>query len=446
MRQPVRLTMGRGIGGWGAVAILLLVYALAYVDRQILSLLVAPIRADLAINDTQFSLLHGFSFALFYALFGLPIGRQVDRGHRPLILATGTALWSLFTCLCGLSRNYWQLFLFRMGVGIGEATVVPVTYSLLGDYFQPERRGLAMGLFGSGIYLGMGAALLIGAALIGALEAAGPVNLTIVGTLRPWQLALVVVGLPGLPIALLTLLLLEPRFRQDQAARPPRTGSTGPSARAHYRRHAAAILLHHLVVTFMVMSLYAILAWAPELFRRSFGLEPSASGLSIGLIVIAAGTLGVVGGGVVSDALVRRGVRAARLQVLLASALCAIPSALWLALAPSSTAALAALGATILFLSPLSSVGPAALQDLFPPALRGTGAAVYQLVANLIGLSLGPTAVAVVTDRVFADDARLDASLSATLPVMLAFAVIFCLLGLKPFQRATEELAAARVG
>jgi MFS family permease len=332
-----------------------------------------------------------------------------------------------------------------MGVGVGEATVVPVTYSLLGDYFAPDKRGLAMGLFGSGIYLGMGAALLIGGALIGLLDAAGPVDLLAIGPLRPWQLALVIVGAPGLAVALLALVLLEPRrhgnsgrWTSDASAE---AGSDAAARLDHYRRFATPILLHHLTVTFMVMALYAVLAWAPEHFRRSFGLDPSASGFSIGLVVIAAGALGVVGGGFLSDALVRRGVGSARLLALLVASACALPSALLLALAPTAAVALAGLAATLLFLSPLSSVGPAALQDLFPARLRGTGAAVYQLVANLIGLSLGPTAVALVTDRGFGDDRSLYASLAVTLPVMLAAAAIVALAGLKPFRRAVDELA-----
>jgi MFS family permease len=434
------------ISGWWAVALLLLVYALAYVDRQILSLLVGPIREDLAISDTQFSLLHGLSFALFYAVLGIPIGAQVDRGHRPRILAAGIALWSLFTCLCGLSGKYWQLFLCRTGVGVGEATVVPVTYSLLGDYFTPDRRGLAMGVFGSGVYIGMGIALLLGSALIGALEARGPTTLPYLGPIQPWQLALIYVGAPGLLLALGALALLEPRAAPGAAVHrstpPPGAAPVRGLMSAHYRRFAAAIACHHLTVTFMVMALYAALAWAPEHFRRSYDVDASTSGLMIGLVTIGAGTAGVIGGGRLSDLLVGRHVRSARILLLPLAALLAIPAALLFALAPSEHGALAGYAGTILCLSSLSSIGPAALQDLFPPHLRGRGAAVYQLVANLVGLGLGPTLVALGTDYVFGDDLQLALSLATMLPVMLLAAALTGLAGLTPFQRATHLAAA----
>ena len=434
---------GRGIGGWAAVLILSLIYAVAYVDRQILSLLVAPIRADLAISDTAFSLLHGLSFAVFYALFGIPIGWWVDRGNRPRILAAGIALWSLFTCLCGTSRSFLQLFLFRMGVGVGEATVVPVTYSLLGDYFPPERRGFAMGIFGSGIYFGMGAALLIGSAVVGAFEAAGPIDLPALGILRPWQLTMIAVGLPGLALALATLVLREPRRGPaDTLAATAATheDSPAPSRWAHYRASGAAIGMHHLAVTFMVMALYAILAWAPEHFRRSYELAAAESGLAIGVVVILSGTIGVIAGGAASDALVRRGRVSGRMLVLGAAALFAVPGSLLFALAPTSDAALAGMAVALVCLSALSSVGPAGLQDLVPARLRGFGGSIYQLVANLIGLGFGPTAVALITDYGFADDSRLAASLAIALPLMLAVAVMFALAGARPYARAAARV------
>lgn len=429
----------RGFAGWAAVFILFLIYALAYVDRQILSLLVAPIRADLQISDTAFSLLHGLSFAAFYALFGIPIGWWVDRGHRPALLAAGVAMWSLFTCLCGLSRTYTLLFLARMGVGFGEATVVPVTYSLLGDYFAPERRGLAMGLFGSGVYFGMGAALLIGGALVEALQALGPVDLALVGALKPWQLTMIAVGAPGLLLALLALALREPRSAEPLAARAVMR-SSAPSIWAHYRGSAAAIIFHHLTVTLMVMSLYAVLGWAPEHFRRTFGEAASVSGMMIGLLVIFAGTAGVLAGGILSDVLLRRGYRAARLLVLAGASLLAIPPTLLFALAAESEIALAGMALAILFISTLSSVGAAGMQELVPARLRGTGGAIYQLVANLFGLGLGPTIVALATDFGFGDDNSLYASLAVTVPAMLALAALSALFGLAPYRRAAARV------
>jgi MFS family permease len=424
---------------WAGVLTLFFAYGNAFVDRQILSLLVAPIRADLRITDTEFSLLIGFAFALFYALFGIPIGRWADRGDRSVILATGTALWSLFTCLCGLSRNFLQLFLFRMGIGVGEATVVPVTYSLLADYFPPERRGLALGLFGSGVYFGLGGAMLVGGALVASFESVGTIELPVLGTLHPWQIALLVVGLPGIPLSLLALLLAEPR-RHNRVTSPvgaqnsPQIATDG-EAWSYYRNAGLAILLHHLTVAFMAMALYAVLAWAPEHFRRTFGLTPAHSGPWIGTVIIVTGTLGVLAGGMASDLLVHRNIKSARLLVLLISSLLALPASWFFAFGTSSTTALIGLGGTILCVSTLTSVGAAGVQELLPATMRGLGAAVYQLVVNLLALSVGPALVAAVTDYVFKDDQKLASALGTTLPLMLLVAAFLAATGIRSYAK-----------
>jgi MFS family permease len=433
------------IAQWAGVLILLVAYGNAFVDRQILSLLVAPIRVDLHITDTEFSLLIGFAFALFYALFGLPIGRWADRGDRSIMLAGGQVLWSLFTCLSGMSRSFLQLFLCRMGVGVGEATVVPVTYSLLADYFPPERRGLALGLFGSGVYFGLGGAMLMGGALVAALESAGTIELPVLGTLHPWQIALLIVGVPGIVLSLLALLLVEPR-RHNRVTSPvgaqdgPAITTAGAAWR-YYRSNSLTISLHHLTVAFMAMALYAVLAWAPEHFRRTFGLTPAHSGPRIGTVIIMAGTLGVLAGGVASDLLVRRNIKSTRLLVLLISSLLALPASWFFAFGAHSTTALIGLGGTILCVSTLTSVGAAGVQELLPATMRGLGAAVYQLVVNLLALSVGPALVAVVTDYVFKDDQKLALALGVTVPLMLVAAAALAGTGIKSYAKV-----AARAG
>lgn len=424
---------------WMGVLILLLAYGNAFVDRQILALLVAPIRADLQISDTQFSLLIGFAFAVFYSLFGIPIGRWTDRGDRPTILAAGMALWSLFTCLCGLSWNFLQLFISRMGVGVGEATVVPVAYSLLADYFTAERRGLALGCFGSGVYLGLGGAMLVGGLLVAKLETVGTIELSILGALHPWQTVLLIVGVPGIALSLLARLLAEPR--RYSGVRGP-IGDRGPeqmatSAGAYYRRAALGISLHHLTVAFMAMVLYAVTAWGPEHFRRTFGLAPSHIGPWIGTIILAAGTVGVLAGGAGSDFLIRRNVKSARLVVLFIASLVALPFSCAFALGASSRVALVGLGGTILCISTLTSAGAAGVQELLPATLRGLGAAIFQLTVNLVALSMGPALVAFVTDYVFKDDQKLALALGATVPVMLMASAFLAGIGIKSYAKVT---------
>jgi MFS family permease len=427
---------------WTGVFILFSAYGIAFVDRQILSLLVAPIRADLCITDTEFSLLIGFAFALFYALFGIPIGRWADKGDRSIILATGIALWSGFTCLCGLSHNFLQLFLSRMGVGAGEATVVPVTYSLLADYFPPERRGLALGLFGSGVYFGLGGGMIAGGMLVASFESVGTIELPVLGVLHTWQTALLLLGAPGVALSLCALLLSEPRRQSRRASHDGAPGgaiaATNGAAWKYYRRAGLGISLHHLTVAFMAMVLYAVLAWAPEHFRRTFGMTPAHTGARMGAVILAAGTLGVLAGGIISDHLVRLKVKAARMLILLIASLLALPASFLLAFGPNSTAALIGLGGTIFCISTLTSVGAAGVQELLPTTMRGLGAAVFQLVVNLLALSLGPALVAVVTEYVFKDEQRLGSALGVTLPLMLLFAAGLAGFGIKSYANAVE--------
>lgn len=431
------------LAAWGGVFILFLGYCVAFIDRQILSLLVQPIRADLQISDTQFSLLQGFAFALFYAVCGLPIGRLVDRGHRALILAAGMALWSLFTCLCGLSRNFHQLFFFRMGVGAGEATVVPVTYSLIADYFPPERRGLALGLFGSGVYFGMGGSMVVGGMLIDALEAAGPMKVILLGELQPWQTALLIVGTPGIFLAMLALFLPEPRRSLQSLTMYSRATSSAraPSRSAwnYYRSIGSAVALHHLTAAFISVAMYAALAWTPEHFRRTFDVPLAQSAIWAGAVILISGSVGVITGGLMSDRALKSGIAAARMKVLLAAALLAIPASLLLAFAPGPASALIGLGGVTLFISMLTSVGAAGVQELMPSDLRGFGAAVYQLTVNLIALTCGPISVAILTDYVFADDQKLYVALGVAMSVTLLIAAALAFAGLRPYERAAKR-------
>ncbi|TFH66192.1 MAG: MFS transporter, partial [Gemmatimonadales bacterium] len=172
---------------WYVVAILTLANVSSYADRQILTLLVGPIRRDLAISDTQMSLLLGASFALFYTVLGFPIARLADQRSRRWIIAVGIAVWSIMTGLCGIARNYAQLLLARIGVGVGEAALSPPAYSMIADYFPREKLGTAIGTYSMGIYVGVGLAQIIGGAIVSVVGAEGAWSLPLVGAVRPWQ-------------------------------------------------------------------------------------------------------------------------------------------------------------------------------------------------------------------------------------------------------------------
>ena len=212
-----------GLYKWYALGILIVAYTFSYLDRQALTLLVGPIRKSLDISDTQLSLLHGFAFAIFYTVLGLPLGRLVDQQRRTTIIAAGVAVWSIMTVFCGLARNFTQMFLARIGVGVGEAALMPGAYSLISDYFPPHSRPIALSLYLSAIYVGAGLATIIGGTIIAIMPA---IDAPIVGHLEPWQGVFIVIGLPGLLIALWVLTMREPQRTGAKAGLTPGIGAT----------------------------------------------------------------------------------------------------------------------------------------------------------------------------------------------------------------------------
>ncbi|HVL21596.1 MAG TPA: MFS transporter, partial [Amaricoccus sp.] len=295
-----------GRWAWYAVGILLLAYVLAIMDRQILTLLVGPIQQSLGVNDTEIGLLHGFTFAAFYAVMGLPIARMIDRGNRPAIIAIGIALWSLATAASGLATEYWHLVAARTGVAVGEAVLIPGAVSLLADLFSPDRRGRAMGIFGAGAPVGAGIGLLAGGLLLG-LFTASPAVLPFGGELLPWQATFIALGLPGLFVALLMLFVPEPR-RKAAARNVPTVGvplsSTVDFLRSH-RRTFSAIMLG---AGFLYLAIYGWLGWAPTYFVRELGWSYPQVGKALGIILTVAGPLGALGGSWLADSWRRKGV------------------------------------------------------------------------------------------------------------------------------------------
>ncbi|MEL1229943.1 MAG: MFS transporter, partial [Candidatus Neomarinimicrobiota bacterium] len=190
-------------------------FAVSFIDRQVMTLLIEPIKSDLLINDTQVSLLIGFAFSIFYISMAIPIARLVDRGNRVNIISLGVFFWSLMTAVCGLAKNYWQLFLARVGVGVGEATLTPAVYSLIPDYFPKEKLGTAVGFYMLGMSFGTGFALVLGGAILSYVSNIGDIVFPIVGTLRPWQVTFVIVGLPGIFLALLIKLSIKEPVRRN---------------------------------------------------------------------------------------------------------------------------------------------------------------------------------------------------------------------------------------
>jgi MFS family permease len=231
---------------WYVVGVLMLAYTNSFIDRQILSLLIEPIRRDLQITDTQVSLLAGLAFTIFYTLMGVPIARLADQKNRRTIIAIGIASWSVMTASCGLARNFWHMFLARVGVGVGEATLSPAAMSMISDYFPVGKLARAISIYSMGVYFGAGLALIIGGMVVKLVIEAGNVVLPVVGEVFPWQMTFFFVGLLGIPIFLLMLTIREPVRRgiARRGSSEAKHASSIPVLKAFLRKNARTVTYH----------------------------------------------------------------------------------------------------------------------------------------------------------------------------------------------------------
>ena len=417
--------------GWYVVAVLTLANVSGFVDRQLLSLLVLPIKRDLGISDTEMSVLMGLSFSVLYTALGLPIARWADRGSRPAIIAGGVALWSVMTMLCGLARTYARLLWARIGVGIGEAALAAPAVSLISDYFPRERLGTAMSVYSLGVFLGSGIAYVVGGWAVGSLTVIGTVTLPFVGALRPWQASFLMVGAPGLVIAALMLTVREPRPIGARSAE-----GAPLSALLQYlgtQRRAFVSLCGGFSALATVN--YGIAAWLATFLVRTYGWTPARAGVVQGALTMTVGVVGVLVGGRVADRFVRRGRPDGRLRVGIIGAVGMLVSATTYPLMPTAMLAVAWLGVVNFFAAFPWGAAPAAAAELFPAPLRAQGVAIYFFVLNLVSATLGPTLVALLTDYVFRNERAVGYSLAVVNVVGMSVGIVLLRWGLVSAER-----------
>jgi MFS family permease len=430
---------------WYVAVILTLAHIISFLDRQILSLLVGPIKRDLGINDTQMSLLMGLAFAILYTCAAIPLGRLADRRSRRNIIIVGIAAWCAMTAACGLARSYAQLFLARIGVGIGEATLTPSALSMLSDYFPRERRGAAIGFYNMGVSVGAGIAFIVGGQVIGFVMTSPPITLPLVGELFAWQTVFLFVGLPGLVVAALMFTVREPRRRGKIVTNPASSEaeaadviSLGDAARflaQRWRTYGGLAL----IVSGTTILGYGFLNWMPSMFQRTWGLTMPEIATSLGIVLLIAGPIGVNGAGWLADHWVRQGRKDAYLRVMLICAPLMLVSSVALPLMPTPELALVMFAPHIIGAAGITAAGGAALMLITPNQLRGQATAIYYFVISLAGLTLGPTSVALFTDYVFRDEAALRYSMTIVGFAAPLLSVISAVLIRKSYRRSVEE-------
>jgi MFS family permease len=364
------------------LGLLFAVYVVNFIDRQILAILLEPIKTELGVSDTAMGFLTGIAFALFYTVAGIPIARLADRSARRTVIAVGLAVWSGMTVLSGLARSFTQLALARIGVGIGEAACTPPAHSLLADYFPAERRGTALAVYGMGIHVGILFGFLVG----------GWMN-----ELFGWRQALFVVGAPGLLLAIVVRLTVrEPvRGAADGLVVVPEAVPFKDAVREV--RSLRSLMHMTLGAGLHSFAGYALAGWGPAFLGRVHHMGSADIGTSLGLITGCAGAAGAILGGTLSERLARRDPRWTLWVPAIASTI-EVPLLLASLLAPSRTTALVLLVPAVLagavWLGPLFG----ASQTLARPAMRAFTSAIMLFVVNLIGLGLGPQAVGVLND------------------------------------------------
>jgi len=428
------MSLKQSAAPWGLALLLLAANSLSFVDRMLLTLMVDPIRAELGISDTAISLLHGLAFASFYAL----AGRLADTWHRPRLMALGIALWSGMTTACGFAANFAVMFAARTGVAVGEAALSPAAISLLSERFPKTMAARAIAVFQSGIFVGTALAMLCGGLLLSWFEnnpLGGPF-----ASLSPWRMVFIAVGAPGLILALALLFVREPRT----AASMEKSESISlKTTITHVLSNARLYGGHFLAFTAITILAYGSISWMASVLVRVHEVTTPDAGLLLGVALLIAGPLGVLSSGFLVDAFAKRGAASGPMTAALASvALLAVAVPAY-ALAPNlETARVAAFGLAFAQSFPYG-VASASLAAIAPPALRGQLIALYLMISNLVGLTLGPLLVALMTDNYFRDDNAVGQSL-ALLPLLttpLAIAGVALCWG--PYRRANSRVDAA---
>ena len=426
---------------WTVVAILIATAVLSYTDRQVLSLLVDPIRGELGISDTQVSLLLGTAFAVVYGIAGIPLGILADRTSRRNLIFAGVVVWSCGTLACGFSHSFGQLFAARIVVGLGEAVLSPAAISLISDYFPPSRRGTAVGFFLSGIAMGIGAAILIGGGVLHVVELGVLAGTPLAGQ-PAWRLVLLLIGAPGLLWSLAILAIREPaRQANAPASRATTTARTATNAPPTWRTTTwARVIPIYLVVATASLVDNAVGAWAPTLLIREFTRDPAQVGVQLGFLLTAGFGGGVLVGGWLADRAGSRGGWSYKLGVCLISGLLILPVSL-LINAGQFNIVLLSVPLYFALSGIVTACGFSAILDVVPNRSRGLAMAISFFLNVALGAGLGPTAVALASDHVFGANAGLGPAITLTVAAGYGTAIAALLAALALFRTRAAATA-----
>ena len=439
--RAVAVNNKSSVYAWYVVLLCMLAYIFSFIDRQILALMIEPIKADLNLSDTQFSLLHGLAFSLFYAFMGLPLAYLADRFSRPKIIAVGIIFWSIATALCGLSKNFIQLFFSRMGVGVGEAALSPAAYSMFSDMFSKDKLGRAVAVYSIGSFVGGGIAFLVGGYVIGLLKDLSLIEIPIFGAIKAWQMAFILVGLPGIFIGLLFVLTVRDPKRKGQSvnAKGEVEKVTIRAAFTFLKKHRKTFTCHYLGFTFYAMALYCLISWSPAFFMRKFSMTPTEAGYMLGTVLLVANTLGVFCAGWLNDWLIQKGRKDAPMITGVIGIVGLVLPLVAFTQVSEYWLAVTLLAPAMFFASFPMPISTTAMQMLAPNQLRAQISAIFLLISNLVAVGIGTTLVALVTDKIFENPLMVGTSLSIVGGIACVLSFILLKKGCKAFADSMQR-------
>ena len=445
-------TYPRPAYAWYVVILMAFFYVLSFMDRQIIAVLIDPIKADLDLSDVQISLIGGVSFGLFYSLVGIFIGRLADSMHRPWLIAMGVFIWSLTTAMCGLASKFWHLLVLRMGVGLGEAALLPSTLSLLTDYFPPKRLATPTSVFLLGAPIGIGLSFAVGGLLFGIAQditaADGWNDVFFIGGSAAWKLVLMFLGVLGMVMTLGMLTVHEPRTSNAAAAREaggaePQGRASGAAVRGQAAYAEKALVADHVALHWHGADLTGRLC-AGASGTSPFCREPTAWRRKRRPFPTVWCSCSAVSAACWSEVWLpissaRRVCRARAYKLVTIGAAIATPFSVIYPLMGSHSTSLALMVLAI-FGSNMGFAGAAAaMQRMYPSTMLGLAAGFYFFMSNAVGLLVGPTAVAAITDYGFGDPGKVGYSLSIVGGSARLLAFVLFAVGLKAYVRLLRE-------
>lgn len=427
-----------------AAWVLAIVQMCAMLNNGVMTLMVEPVKRDLGLTDLEMSYLLGFSVVLFYAFVGIPAARLADTHNRKWLMTGSIAIWSAATAACGLANSFWQFFAARFGIGAGESISGPLSYSLLADYFPPEKLPRGIAIYNVGLQGGNALSLLLGAFLITILSSLPTVDLPWFGVLRDWQMVFILTGLVGVPVALLVITMAEPK-RRGLSALPLGTKPRGATLRqviAYLFAHRRVYGPMFLGLCFTSVHMMGVGAWMAAFYSRTYGWEPATIGLYSGLISLALAGPALFGAVWFNDYMRHRGHADANLRVMAIGLTIAAPIMILAPLSPSPWLALAMFGlgpALMLVAAPSLNT---ALQIITPNGMRGQMTAIYLFIVLAISQAVGPTFFAFLTQVVFGAEDQLRYAIATSAAILFPATAITYWLGIKPYRRRILELRA----